>query len=525
MVTADGNTPPFDFNTGTLQGDTLAPYLFDLVLDRILRLVELEVPRAGLQVTPHVVTRTGRVSQQGMVISDLDYADDICIPLEDLSVGEKWLHALQKHAATVNLQVKCGTTKTAIMACFGAPTTPLKDLHGTEVPYVEEYTYLGRLIHQSGRQDKAIDVRVKKAWAAFHCWGYLWRQKKITPHFKIMMVESVVMPTLVFGAGSWGQLAKRERARLDTIAVSMRRIAHGRASYAELGYRAHRAQLMGEHIFPSSIALRSILRLFGHCMRRDVPFRDVMIWSVHAGGINDRHTNRVQCLLTWVARATGYTAEALISLDYADRKRWREISDEAILRNELSVYGHGRPTPHFRKIDGVCEHLPYKIRDIKDPWDAQLYEEYQEPHLQWPGTHAYTDGSCQEDRAGAGVVLVHKETGRVQEEIMERPPGEQTNNRAELWALIMVLRHVPDDGPLFIHTDSHLVWEFGLTGVYRFWYKDYKTQENSDLLRVASPLILKRVHPVHFIKVRAHIGNPYNERVDDVAKRACALQP
>ena len=38
VLTPDGETDPFDITAGILQGDTLAPFLFILVVDYILRL-------------------------------------------------------------------------------------------------------------------------------------------------------------------------------------------------------------------------------------------------------------------------------------------------------------------------------------------------------------------------------------------------------------------------------------------------------------------------------------------------------
>ena len=75
VVTPDGETEEFNILAGVLQGDTLAPFLFIIVLDYALRQAT-DGPGAelGFIVTPR---RSRRV--QAVRITDLDFADDICL--------------------------------------------------------------------------------------------------------------------------------------------------------------------------------------------------------------------------------------------------------------------------------------------------------------------------------------------------------------------------------------------------------------------------------------------------------------
>ena len=75
VVTPDGNSEEFDILAGVLQGDTLAPFLFVIVLDFALRkAISGREQELGLTLTPRRSRRYPAV-----VLTDLDYADDISL--------------------------------------------------------------------------------------------------------------------------------------------------------------------------------------------------------------------------------------------------------------------------------------------------------------------------------------------------------------------------------------------------------------------------------------------------------------
>ena len=70
----DGDTDYFDIETGVLQGDTLAPYLFIIWLDYVLRTSIDRMKENGFKLAKE---RSRRYSAQ--TIKDSDYADDIAL--------------------------------------------------------------------------------------------------------------------------------------------------------------------------------------------------------------------------------------------------------------------------------------------------------------------------------------------------------------------------------------------------------------------------------------------------------------
>ncbi|KAL5249369.1 hypothetical protein ACHWQZ_G018286 [Mnemiopsis leidyi] len=72
VQTSDGLTDFFETLIGVLQGDTLAPFLFIIVLDYILR--NCMSPDYGLIITPRQSRRIPAVT-----VTDLDFADDLAL--------------------------------------------------------------------------------------------------------------------------------------------------------------------------------------------------------------------------------------------------------------------------------------------------------------------------------------------------------------------------------------------------------------------------------------------------------------
>ena len=70
----DGDTYSFDIVAGILQGDTLAPYLFIICLDYVLRTSINKIKEKGFKLTKE---RSRRYSAK--IITDADYADDIAL--------------------------------------------------------------------------------------------------------------------------------------------------------------------------------------------------------------------------------------------------------------------------------------------------------------------------------------------------------------------------------------------------------------------------------------------------------------
>jgi ribonuclease HI len=140
----------------------------------------------------------------------------------------------------------------------------------------------------------------------------------------------------------------------------------------------------------------------------------------------------------------------------------------------------------------------------------------------------YTDGGCDKNPGGTGGWAVRLQNG---EEIVERSGRVEktTNNRMEMTAAIRALELLDElnwNGrrcPVEIYTDSQYLtrgmneWIFGWQR--RNWtLKDGTPVKNADLWKRLLDLEMK--HPVTWIWVQGHAGNPENLRVDHLVQEA-----
>ena len=86
----DGDTEYFDIVAGVLQGDTLAPYLFIICLDYVLRTSIDKIKENGFELTKKRSRR-----YPATTITDADYADDIAILANTPDQAETLLHSLE----------------------------------------------------------------------------------------------------------------------------------------------------------------------------------------------------------------------------------------------------------------------------------------------------------------------------------------------------------------------------------------------------------------------------------------------
>ena len=102
----DRDTEYFNIIAGVLQGDTLAPYLFIICLDYVLRTSIDKIRENGFELTKK---RSRRYPAK--TITDADYADDIAILANTPNQAETQLHSLERAAAGIGLHVNAHKTE------------------------------------------------------------------------------------------------------------------------------------------------------------------------------------------------------------------------------------------------------------------------------------------------------------------------------------------------------------------------------------------------------------------------------
>ena len=137
VITSDGETEPFNISTGVLQGDTLAPYLFVIVLDYALReAIDGKEEEHGFQLVKRQSRRIGPE-----VLTDLDFADDIALLSEEVQQAQKLFCRVETSVAKVGLHMNNGKTK--YVSLNANKGVPFKTNDGTVLEEVNDFKCLG----------------------------------------------------------------------------------------------------------------------------------------------------------------------------------------------------------------------------------------------------------------------------------------------------------------------------------------------------------------------------------------------
>ena len=258
----DGDTEYFNIVAGVLQEDTLAPYIFIICLDYVLRTSIDKIRENSFELTKK---RSRRYPAK--TITDADYVDDIAILANTSNQAETLLHSLERAAAGIGLHVNAHKTE----YMHYNQTGDISTLEGTPLKLVDKFTYLGSSVSST---EKDIDTRLTKAWTAIDRLSIIWKSD-LTNKMKCSFFQAVVVLILLYGCTTW-TLTKRLEKKLDGNYTRILRAILNKS------WRQHptRHQLYG-HLPPITKTIQARrIRHAGHCWRsRDELVSDVLLWT------------------------------------------------------------------------------------------------------------------------------------------------------------------------------------------------------------------------------------------------------
>ena len=193
VLSPDGATDSSFTIVGIFQGNTVAPYLFIIVVNYILRISLDPINNHGLTLQERKSTR-----HTSKHITDLDYADDIALLSDQVNIVEILLQSLETAAHKVGLTQN--STKTECMLLNEESTgTEIHTLNGTCLNTVDNFKYLGSYI-----QDIKNDFNIRKALAWSACNNlHLVLKSNISKDTKPAFFRALVESILLYGAETW----------------------------------------------------------------------------------------------------------------------------------------------------------------------------------------------------------------------------------------------------------------------------------------------------------------------------------
>ena len=166
VISPDGETDYFNILAGVLQGDTLAPYLFAIVVDYVMRKATSgREEEFGFTLHHRKSRRCPAVR-----ITDLDFTDAIALLSNEIHQAQQLLREVEVEAAKVGLHVNA--KKPELMSYNqDLPLNVILSINGGEIKKGETFKYLGGWM-----KDCESDIKIRKAlaWAACHKLKSVW---------------------------------------------------------------------------------------------------------------------------------------------------------------------------------------------------------------------------------------------------------------------------------------------------------------------------------------------------------------
>ena len=134
----------------------------------------------------------------------------------------------------------------------------------------------------------------------------------------------------------------------------------------------------------------------------------------------------------------------------------------------------------------------------------------------------FTDGACSGNPGpgGYGVILRYKGNSK---ELWGGDPST-TNNRMEIYAVIAGLKMLKEPCEVTVYSDSaYTVNAFNEGWIYGWIKNGWRKSDGKSVLNVelwTELYSLMQKHKVHFVKVKGHADNEYNNRCDALARAA-----
>ena len=155
VSTCFGLTETLDTTSGVLQGDTLSPHLFILLVDYTLR--QSHVDENGVTLKP----ANGR-RHTAVTLTALAYVDDVAITSDSASSAERTSCHLQFHSEAIGLKLNAAKTK-VLHVGYESDPEPILTLDGTTIDISDINNYLGLPTLSS---KVVIRQRFAAAWSA-----------------------------------------------------------------------------------------------------------------------------------------------------------------------------------------------------------------------------------------------------------------------------------------------------------------------------------------------------------------------
>jgi hypothetical protein len=211
VLTPERETDQFAIDTGVLQRDPVAPFLFIICLNYVLRYAITDSDGLTLK-------RRRSQRHPAEVLAELDYADDIAQLENTIESAQDLLNRVEKACKDVGLCLN--VPKTKYMHLNPSSVNKLVSSDGSPIELVQDFRYLG------GYTDSGYDMntRIGQAWSAINSPNKVWKAA-IKKETKTKVFKASVETILLYGSDSWSLNVARSN-KLDGSYTKMIRAVY-----------------------------------------------------------------------------------------------------------------------------------------------------------------------------------------------------------------------------------------------------------------------------------------------------------
>ena len=179
----------FPISIGLRQGCNLSPYLFNLYVNDLPKLLQK--------------AECDPVHLSGKPINILMYADDMLILSKSAKGLNRALHLI--HVYCNKWQLLVNVNKTKVIVFFPRRKKEFLFKYGSDNrDIVDQYQYLGLLIHKSGSFTSSLKNLKSRAVGAYYAMKKIHNYGKIAPHIHTKLFDTLVRPILLYSSEVWG---------------------------------------------------------------------------------------------------------------------------------------------------------------------------------------------------------------------------------------------------------------------------------------------------------------------------------
>ena len=147
--------------------------------------------------------------------TDLDFADDVSLLAERLELLVPISETMASEAASLGLEVNWQKTKVQALSCREDMPLTIK-VHGQDVMVVEEFVYLGSLIHSTTGSTCDISHRSAITRAVMQSLeNQIWRSRLATS-MKLKLYNVCILPIFLYGL-DWWAISKRDAHWINAL--------------------------------------------------------------------------------------------------------------------------------------------------------------------------------------------------------------------------------------------------------------------------------------------------------------------